>query len=392
MTNRLHLSEPHPHDHEEEIEEVRLILPATIYDAEALGEKVPPGFDAVRIGIDGRIKANLSWAKAHAAAQDYIQQGLRLFWEIDLGLWNKLEQPLSSTTQFMSLSLSLEHFRDTLWKEFRDHSVGLCLFRGPIDFSQSLAWDAEQVVNLQTWLQELFGTHAAFSAETGIPVESFASLTRAKLQGTPTGTDLLQLFCRDACGEYLDLLAARLPDTLPLYVLLDAQGFNNIYRLAQLLTKERYPRLHVGIKGERVGGTFAWEGTPLSMGMIGREPHPCKPIETPTIGICFPKMTDCRPAKNAKLKAAMENLHHYTIPFRIIPESYLTVEWDGLDYLIVDSVFVDIPLSRKLHGFCAAGGTVVAVGEMLGLPEEISWETFAVKVQHGAMTFPGIST
>ncbi len=62
------------------------------------------------------------------------------------------------------------------------------------------------------------------------------------------------------------------------------------------------------------------------------------------------------------------------IDYRIIPETYLTTEWHGLDYLIVDPDSLSSQGFRKLQGFCAAGGTIVSLGKIMGLPYEILFD------------------
>ncbi|MEI8365249.1 MAG: hypothetical protein WCF65_02415 [Parachlamydiaceae bacterium] len=375
MTNRLQLSthkeshdkENHDSDHvDEDVEDVK---PALIFDAAYPGEPVPDGdrFNAVRIMIDGRIQSSLSWTVQAEAAHDYIKQGLRLFWEIDLGLFNRLERPLSDRVQFQSLVLSLEHFRDTLWKEFRQQTVGLSIYRGSLDFSLGYPWNDEQIANLHAWLQGAFGDIKTLAADVGITCSgNWIDITPDILQNSPMGKNLLQLFCRDAGGEYLGLLAARLPDPLPLFAFFDALEISHPYVAAQLLTKERYPRIHVGIKerlcsaAQSLGGEIAWEGTSLSLGGLYREIklENQKQYERARCALCLPKFSVCHPKQHLKLEQALVTLCEQNIPFRIIPEVLLSYEWDDLDELIVDSAHVDKQLHRKLQGFSAAGGTV----------------------------------
>lgn len=290
MNSLLITTDRHSHHNEEAIEEEEIVLPAkNIYLA---CENIPEGYDAIRIALDGRIKADLSWDRQRALAEKYIEQGLRIFWEIDLGLFDKLDQPLSSKPQFLSLTLSLEHFRDTLWKSFRQHTVGVCLYRGSLDFNN--------------------------------------------------------VFCCDACSEYLDLLSQCLPDTIPLHLMFDVATIVDNYRCAQLLSKGRYLRFTIAVKGlstgQLLGGDLEWTEGHLRS----------RSIDRPTLGMCLPE-TPC----SDNFRKSMEKLCLQGTPFRVIPSSFLTAEWDGLDELIVDRQSVDTLLQRKLEGFRAAGGNIV---------------------------------
>lgn len=314
----------HPHVHEEEEEEIVQTLPTSIFVATNTGT-IPAGFDAVRVGLDGTLKADLSWTKERILAQEYIEKGLNIFWDIDLGLFDKLDQPLSSKSQFLSLTLSLEHFRDTLWKDYRQQTAGLCLYRGNLDFSSGYTWDEEQESNLKQW-----------SSDT--------------CTSDSIDKDLLRLFCRDSCGEYLDLLSQTLPDTIPMFLMFDASSIVDPYLCAQLLTKERYPRFNIGVKGissnQILGGDMVWEGDRM---------HGIS-LERPKLGVCLQDMS-CKPSDT--MKKIFDDLRTKALPFRVIPSCYLTAEWDGLDDLIVESQSIDKQLYRKLQGFAAAGGKVV---------------------------------
>lgn len=311
----------------EEVEELAEVVDIpfakAIFDSECLGEVVPLGFDAVRILIDGRIKADLSWREAHAAAVAYVKKGLRLFWEIDLGLFDQLNLPISNQSQFLSLSLSLEHFRDTLWKEFRSESVGLCLYRGIL----KVPFDGEALDKESTQRDN-------------------------------------QLFSARAAAEYLNLLANRLPDTLKCFALVDLSGVLEPFLVAQMLNKELYSRLSLAVKnGYGLGGELIWEGSCLS-------PMPTQ--EAIKIAVYLPSSSQNINAFNEMLI----ELQSKQILFRVIPESMLLMQWERLDYLIVQSKGINSHGRRQLCGFCAAGGIIVFLDEPINLSGEISFAEF----------------
>lgn len=380
--NKLNTVDDHQHHHgpEDDEEEILETLPATIFDASYCGEAVTEGFDTVRILIDGRIEADLSWKKEQEAAKLYVKQGLRILWEIDLGLPASFHHALSNRSQFLSLCLSLEHFRDTLWKEFRKETVGLCLYRGTADFSANYPWDEEQETNLQSWIKDLFEDVESFNRDTKSGISDFSEVASAKLGHNHEGKDLLRFFCRDAIGEYLNLLASRIPDNLPVFILFDIDGIDPFVAM-QLVTKERYPRFHLALKNtlgnenQILGGEISWQGNAREQGLIAREKTTVL-SERSSVGFCLPKMSLCRPSLITKLRESFSVLQARQLAFRIIPEVDLAAEWDGLDDLIVDTQVVDIQFKRKLQGFCAAGGTVVFLGESIGLAQEVPFAEY----------------
>lgn len=361
------------HHHESEEQEEEVFLPATIFDAQFLGESVPKGFDAVRVALDGKLKADLSWSQERAAALEYIKQGLRIFWEIDLGLFGGLKHPLDNQMQFLSLSLSLQHFRDTLWNEFRAQTFGLGVYRGVATFEDELKWNDLQNHNLRCWLRDGYGNLEELSKELGTDIHSFEAIDAINLGKISTGRDLLSLFCRDTAAEYLNLLVSKLPDTLNCLALFDVERSRDKPLLsAQLVSKERYPKMIVGIKGPPyLGGEFSWEGPKKAFGFIGRQKtNDSNPAALESLGICLPPIKFCRLSVVEPLQDAMRLLCQQGVPFRVIPEDHLTAQWEGLDHLVVLSQAVSAAGRRKLQGFCAAGGKILVIGQALGLPEE----------------------
>lgn len=374
------------HDHskvnevEDEDDVVNELAPALIFDAAYCGEPFPKGFEAVKIHLDGRLKADLSWKKEREVALKYVSQGLRIFWEMNLGLQEGLSKPLSNRTQFLSLNLSLEHFCNTLWKEFRKESIGLCVYRGSLDFSKDYKWDHEQINNLQEWTKLQFGSLESLESELGINSVSFDLLTNLTFESSDLGKKILKYFCRDAITEYLNLLGTGVTNLLPLFVVLDATEIHEPFLVAQLLAKDYFQRFHlgvkIGLKNQVLGGELAFDSPALEKGMIGRLIDAEQRIERAKIGLCMPKMLSCVPSLISKLSRALQFLVVKNTQFRVISEVELASEWDGLDYLIVDADKVDFQFKRKLQGFCAAGGTVVTVGKDLSLPQEVSFEDF----------------
>ncbi|WP_068468128.1 hypothetical protein [Candidatus Protochlamydia phocaeensis] len=354
------------------------------YVCEEGQENMTAPFNAVCIRLDGRMQADLTWEKARKEAHQAVLEGKVLLWEIELGLFDQLPFALTNQTQYLSLCLSLEHFRDTLWKEFKAVTLGLSLYRGSADFSRHFSWDDIQLHNLREWLEEGFKDQRSFKEETGLSLSSFAHLTPQDLEQSEGGRQLLRIFCRDVRIEYLALLASRLPDALPCYLFLDASSLKDrpLWQ-AQLLHPERFEHLNLALKGATLPlAAWGWDSPSFSYGYVGKQPALYVPLPKEIkIGICLPSMSCFRPSYFDGLDHALRRLLERAVPFRLIAEDHLITNWDGLDYLLYAPTGLSHQGKRKLQGFCAAGGTVVSTGECLGFPQELIFKDFCLQLE-----------
>lgn len=202
----------------------------------------------------------------------------QIFWLFDLGLEDP-RFPIDDEMHLQELSLALKHFSEAVFPRFEDKTVGAALYRGPI------------------------------------PPHHY-----------------------DAYAAYFQLLAHKLPDALPLFLLFDATGMPRTEALA-FLSKERFAHFELGAKG--VGSSswcHTWEEEKLT-------PSDAK------VGVVMPQ--ECNLAEFEEL---LQEMDASAIPYRILSEAFLTEEWDGLETIVAP------PLSargnRMLKGFIASGGEV----------------------------------
>ncbi len=125
---------------------------------------------------------------------------------------------------------------------------------------------------------------------------------------------------------------------------------------AQYLNQEKFPQLHLAVKG----GAHRQAVLSIESYIVPASVD---------IGVCFPSSFQSA----SRLKKALHTLEKNKIEYRVIPETYLTTEWHGLDYLIVDPDLLSSQGFRKLQGFCGAGRTIVSLGKIMGLPYETFW-------------------
>lgn len=301
------------------------------------------------ITLDASLRAKLDWTEEKKTADLIIKEGKKILWNLQLGLFNKLDYSFSHQSQFLSLRLSLEHFKDTIWPNYGMNSIGASVYSGDADFKMSFPWDQEQITNLQEWLQQHFHTIANLNKEVHEDhFENFIDLCPKKISKTINGQRLLSLFCRDASIDYLHLLTAELPDEIPLFVNLEIETLTDYALLFQLTSAELYGRITPLIPSDIKDGKANY-------------------------AICLPPSNLVAKSAVEGLSDAVMCLKEKKIPFKIIPESNLIAEWDELDYLFVCTNGLGPQGLRKLQGFCAAGGTVIAIGELLHLPFETAF-------------------
>ena len=237
----------------------------------------------------------------------------------------------------------MEHFCATLGEQFRHETTGIALYRGNADFK--FVWDEEQKENFQHWLKN---SDSNFE---------------------PEDPRLLALFCRDACAEFLELLAKYLPDPFERFLLLDTSHIQSPLTVAQLTTQERFPLFKLVVKGNMLG-EIGWESrSSVHTGYFGTS-FKSQDNREIKIGVCLPPVSDM--SWIPELESCLTLLMHKQISFKMIPEEQLTARWDCLDYLIVATKFLSQEGRRKIFGFCAAGGEIVALGQSLNSAQEIS--------------------
>jgi hypothetical protein len=79
----------------------------------------------------------------------------------------------------------------------------------------------------------------------------------------------------------------------------------------------------------------------------------------------LPLIKEASKEGRARWEKAAGMLKEQNVSFRILSENFIINQWDGLDILIVDPQTLSSSGIRKLQGFCAAGGMIVALSEGL---------------------------
>jgi hypothetical protein len=355
-----------------------------IFDAE-YGEIVPPGFDAVRIKVDARLEGDLDWKPLVALAEEYRSQGFHLFWEVEGGIAEGMQFCLSDVSQYLALEHSLNYFVELLWQQFRESSWGVNLYRGTLDFTQIFEWSDAALNNLRKWLKTLFINIRSLNVYAIQDFGTFEQVCPEVLKGSKEGGDLLRIFCHNAILEYLSVLSKVLPYGVQTSVLLEVPRHIDLLLLMQLMTLEEYTRLNRGLALQDFPKEIFMpnhEGTKCqgkAFGYLSREILSEKKGPKIGTGLSIPPTLTTRQAVG-RFREVSRRMLQNKIPFRAIAEERLTTEWEGLDYLLVDHERFGPQTLRKLKGFCAAGGTVVFIGDPLPALEGWTFEKWFAKM------------
>ena len=150
----------------------------------------------------------MSWKFEQEKAHYWKEQGYTIFWNLDLGLFKELKQPITDEGQWQGLEFTLKHFNETLWKPFSDSSFGICLYETDSPF-QGFSWNED----LETTFDEELDSfpHLQRSREALIKEISSSSLSNKKL--TKEEQLFALHFCRNVCIDFLHLLVSNLEDS-----------------------------------------------------------------------------------------------------------------------------------------------------------------------------------
>jgi len=273
--------------------------------------------NGVRIPLSAGVHDELDWSQARKEAERIVQAGKVLLWEIDFHL--QAFSRFDSATFFAHARAVEEVVR--LIAPFASHTLGVCLFRGPIDLCSYFSL-TEWETSFFEWLEEL-------------PEKNQAHYYR--------------LFCMQCFSDYMHRLISFLPDELLAFAFFDTAAVSPAV-CAQLLSKERLAHLQVGIMQSK-GVELHLSG--IRRGWVGECEGPAIRTSFHTTALCIPSIPFCDIQTLSTLDAWMASQES---AFRILCEEKLTEEWEGVDHLVLPTLSPQG--MRKMRGFQATGGEI----------------------------------
>lgn len=301
----------------------------------ALNEFNDSKYNTLCLELNGKSKSDLNWNETIKIADDAIKNGKYIFWYLNLGLFSELDFSIFNQSQFLTLSLAIDHFNKIIWEKYKDFTIGICIYRGSLNFTTAFMNDPQHEQNFQSWIKE----HAISDIHL---------------------KNLKEFYSSDVAIEYLDLLSHQFPETLECFIMLDATSLPDPILQAYLLSSERSDRLKFITKNCLLPPeNITWDNENSIFGFIGNGNEFIN-IEKASLAICLPSMENYENLISNFLEKVIFYLIDKKYCFRIVSEANLTAEWDGLDTLIVDLSSISSLGLRKLQGFYAAGGEIIS--------------------------------
>jgi hypothetical protein len=288
-----------------------------------MGEKIPSSnFNTVSLSLS---LTSLKWKEVEKYAHELVQKGFFLIWDLDFNLTSSL----SDEAQYLALEIGFEHFKNTLYATFETNTLGVILYKGPLDFS-TFPWTLEEEEKYLAWLEN----------------REAAPFQR-------------RLFQRDYSLDFLKILSSLLPLHIPPFLLFDDEGVMNREENLYLLSEMCFETFLVGSKTNPFPYAlplFGWELGNSPLGYFSNDSLGTVEEKAISSAIALPPSHTIDELFLEKMRNVIER---HSGPFRLIPESQLTEQWQGVETLIVFPDKITPQGKRKILGFCAAGGTVL---------------------------------
>lgn len=326
---------------------------------------------AVLIKLPAKAEDELIWEKERAYARRASDEGKLILWELDFGIaYQKLHSADSS--MFYSFGVAVDEFISALWRDYKDISVGVILYRGDANFYNHFAWNEEHKELFLEKVTDLFRKQ-----ELSCVIEESGDDWALALSEDKS----FQLFAADVFAQYFQRLVSYLPDELLAFTLFDVSEQLSHAFLAQLLSRDRFAHILLGLKKAKIpAGHLNWEEGACLGGWVGQGSPYFSAVSELHLGVCLPSDELFSELVYQQMDGLFEELVARQIAYRIIPENLLTEAWDGIDHIIVISSAVSYQGKRQLQGFCAAGGKVVYIGLPLEFSEEMAFEEFQAEL------------
>lgn len=282
------------------------------------------------------------------------EDGKPVLLQLNLGLFSNLSRPLSDKDQFDALEESLKTFTAEAVANHNDKILGVEIYRGTLEDVLSFPWNEQQQDNFIAWKASVD------------PCDRLAP------------GFLKQHYASYMLNEFVDLLTSGIPIQVEWFAKVDAGSILDEMNFYLMSNPARYDHLHIFWKAPKdtSKANLIWEkGIPM-LGYTAERNKKISYLEDISLGWCLPPVWNLDPEKQQEQQHVLAWLEENNIEHRPIPLEKISLYWQGLDTIIAFSSQATVQSRRQLAGFCAAGGTVVAVGGPIGLANEISFESF----------------
>lgn len=298
--------------------------------------------ELIRINLNATTDSDIVWRAEQEKAQEIVKTQGRILWEFEFGFTTGKGFRLQDTLQWNTHRFAVEHYTNSIWPKYKQITCGISLFQGNLDWIRHLYWDEAQKEHFESWK----------SAST-IP-EALSYNLQSSLFNNQN-RDIISLYAIEQLSDYLHRLNAYLPEESVRFVSFDVEESLSIWRIAQALSKERFPYILTDTLDPATSSLYA------------------EMQERASTAICLPTDTRLTPEIGKLWESLYIALKKKSISFRVISEIFIAEDWADLEEIIVLTDSLSEFGRRQLEGFSISGGKIIFYGKSLDLPNSLHW-------------------
>lgn len=343
--------------------------------------KSPEVFDetfhnTVMIPVDLTLNADLSFEEEKKLAQFYQERGVRILFELKFGFFQyRVKLHMDQFEGFFARALQL--FMEGLYKGLEGCVLGVILYKGDVDLSKVFLENEYYYQETIDFLKSIYKTPSYLFESNTTEIDTFEKLHPEMLNVSDFTLHLKNLYYHSFFAEYLHRLAAELPDELLAFAYYDCKSISNQSFLSQVLSKNRYPHIHLILENSKVPRGDIVDAMSIGgLGLIGDKSLSFDFSKPAKVGLVFADDVNLLQSAHLHFNEVINELWENEVHYRIIPENLVTESWQGLDELIFLNSSLSQNGKRILQGFSITGGRLSYLDEPINLENERSFDDF----------------
>lgn len=298
------------------------------------------GNEIIQIPLDAGFKSDIVWDVEQKRAEEAVHEGKKIVWEFDFGCTNSLGFRLQDPMQWNISQVAIEHFVGSIWPKYEKETTRVSLFCGTIDWIHHLYWDEAQKEHFQRWKKV-----SRIPGASSCSLESFSQTKETR--------HILSLYASEQLSNYLHSLGSHLTEDVIRSATFITTGYTSIWRAAQMLSRERFPHILIDVNYTAISS-------------LQHYPH--------TVALCLPQDQYLNEEVGELWESLYIELEKNSIPFRVIPETFIAEDWSALEKIIVLTNSLTEFGKRQLQGFSISGGQIISCGGLLDMANVTTWE------------------
>lgn len=276
----------------------------------------------------------------------------------------------------------LDHFTREIWTAFANSSLCCALAGGKI--SPLSSWSQRELCGfLRSDLPEIASNSALRALDRDLESGGDLAGAHCSLKELNAGECAIDFQVNLASSTWRTLAAA-LPDLVPTGVFLDLRGLPADHQL-RLTTGEQLEEL-IPLARTSLSQVSAMSWNQIdARGSLWLELEPPKRAQSAKSAICLAlglPGAGGAARRWREIARVAERLQALELAHRIIPVTRLREQWHELDLVVAAFEALGTLGRRQLEGFCAAGGTVLSVGQPMQLELEIPFDRWLADKVH----------